>query len=140
VAGNVVFTVQLLAAPEVRIHLIPWPPPLTEVEQMLRYICLVTVPLQFEEFLTMIHRHLPEAEESAITVAAQLRAEGRVDGRAQAQTKARARLLRQMTLKFGALSTDHVAIIEAAAEQQLDDFSERLLAEPTPEAVLVPDR
>jgi predicted transposase/invertase (TIGR01784 family) len=120
-------------------QLLPLPNAHVLIEQIFRYILQVAGRLQFEEFLARIQQQLPETQEIAMTIAEQLEAKGEAKAQAKAQAKARARLLRQMTLKFGALSAEHTAIIEAATEQQLDDFSERLLTEPTPEAVLVPD-
>jgi Rod binding domain-containing protein len=70
-----------------------------------------------------------------VTIAEQLRAEGFAKGHARGLADA---LLKQMTLKFGALSSGHAARIAAASEAQLDLWIERILTASTPEAVFEP--
>jgi hypothetical protein len=63
-----------------------------------------------------------------MTSAEQLRAEG--------ESKARAHALKKMMmLKFGSLSAEHAARLEATTEQQLDRHIERILSASTAEAV-----
>jgi hypothetical protein len=67
-----------------------------------------------------------------MTSAEQLRAEAEAKGEAKARVHA---LKKLMTLKFGKLSADHAARIEATTEQQLDFYIERILFASTAEAV-----
>jgi predicted transposase YdaD len=88
----------------------------------------------------MIISQVPEAEEVAMTVAEELRAEGeakgRAEGRAQGRVQGRAETLEKlMVLKFGALSVDQVAFIDTATEQQLDVYLERILTATSAAAV-----
>lgn len=110
------------------------------IEQVLRYILLVAGELHFDDFREKLHQQLPETEEVAMTIAEQLRAEGLAKGVAQGLTQGLTKglalaLTKQMTLKFGELSAEHAARIQAANEQQLDRYIERILSAPTPEAV-----
>lgn len=106
------------------------------IEQVFRYILLVAGELRFDEFREKLRQQLPETEEVAMTIADQLRAEGLATGLATGLAKGLARgLTKQMTLKFGALSAEHAARIEAATEQQLDCYIERILTAPTADAV-----
>jgi hypothetical protein len=106
------------------------------IEQVFRYILLVAGELRFDEFREKLHQQLPEIEDVVMTIADQLRAEGLTQGLAKGLTKGLAlALTKQMTLKFGVLSAEHAARIEAATEQQLDRYIERILMAPTAEAV-----
>lgn len=105
---------------------------LAALEQLFRYILLVTGELRFPVFRAMIASHVPEAEEIAVTAAEELRAEGEARGRAQGRAEGRAdTLAKQMHLKFGALSAEHAARIELATEHQLDRYLERILTAPS---------
>lgn len=64
-------------------------------------------------------------------------AEGRVEGRAE---KARSILLRQLQLKFGALSADVVERVGAAEEPELDRWSDRVLTATTLDEVFETSR
>jgi predicted transposase YdaD len=118
---------------------------LAALEQLLRYIARVTGELRFHVFRAMIISHIPEAEEVTMTVAEELRAEGEAKGRAQGRAEGRSEghaegrlqgrvetLEKQMTLKFGALSAEHAALIDSATEQQLDVYIERILTATSP--------
>jgi predicted transposase YdaD len=101
---------------------------LAALEQLLRYIALVTGELRFAVFRAMLASQIPETEEVTMTVAEELRAEGEAKGLAKGRRQGRAEVLdKQMMLKFGALSTEHAAIIDTATEQQLDVYVERIL-------------
>ncbi len=52
------------------------------------------------------------------------RQEGRLEGRAQGQREA---LLRQLRLKFGDLSDEHLARVASAHESELEHYFERIL-------------
>jgi hypothetical protein len=101
------------------------------VEQALRYVLLVAGELRFEELCATLLT-IPETKEVAMTIAEQLRAEGHAKGHAQGLADA---LAKQMTLKFGALSSDHAARIATATEAQLDVWIERILTAASPGAV-----
>jgi hypothetical protein len=114
-------------------QLLPTPNGHVEIEQAFRYILQVAGELRFEEFRAKIRQQLPKTEEIAMTIADQLRAEGRAEGEAKGRSQT---LVKLMTLKFGALSAEHAAVIEAATEQQLDAYINRILTAPTPDDVL----
>jgi predicted transposase YdaD len=105
---------------------------LVALEQLFRYILVVTGELRFAVFRAMIISQVQEAEEVAMTVAEELRAEGEARGLAKGRAET---LQKQMKLKFGELSTEHAARIECATEQQLDLYIERILTAPTADAV-----
>lgn len=118
------------------------------LEQIFRYLLHVTGELRFPVFRAMIVSQVPEAEEVAMTAAEELRAEGEAKGRAQGRAEGRVEgraagraeaLEKLMLLKFGALSAEHAARIEAATEEQLDLYIERILAAPTADAMFVAD-
>jgi flagellar biosynthesis/type III secretory pathway protein FliH len=99
-----------------------------DVEQVYRYILQVARELPIAEFRATIRQQLPETEDIAMTIAEKLRAEGLAEGeakglaegRAEGEAKARTHALtKMMTLKFGSLSAEHAARIEATTEQQL---------------------
>jgi predicted transposase/invertase (TIGR01784 family) len=110
-------------------------------EQVLRYILLVAGKVQFDDFCATLREQIPETEQVTMTMAEQLLARGQAKGEAKGRAEGRAEgramaLTKLMTLKFGPLSTEHAALIAAATEQQLDIYIERILAAPSPEAVL----
>jgi hypothetical protein len=95
-----------------------------DIEQVFRYIWLVAGQLRFEEFHEIICQLAPGTQEVAMTIAEQLLAQGEAKGEAKGRADA---LKKQMTLKFGPLSAEHVARLEATTEQQLDLYLERIL-------------
>jgi predicted transposase YdaD len=106
------------------------------LEQLFRYILLVTGELRFNVFRAMIVSQVPETEEVAMTVAEELRAEGEAKGLAKGRLQGRAEMLEKlMLLKFGALSVEHAALIDTATEQQLDLYVERILTATSAAAV-----
>jgi predicted transposase/invertase (TIGR01784 family) len=102
------------------------------IEQWLDYVWTVTPDLDFEAFRASILQQLPEAKEVIMTIAEQLHAKGRAEGEAKARVQL---LTKQMALKFGPLSDEHIARITTATEQQLDLYIERILTALTPEAL-----
>lgn len=71
---------------------------------------------------------------------AQGRAKGRAEGRAEGRAQGRAETLEKlMLLKFGALTTEHAARIEAATENELDIYIERILTATTADAMFAAD-
>jgi hypothetical protein len=121
---------------------------LDALQQLFRYISLVTGEVRFAVFRGIFRSRIPEAEEIAMTMAEELRAEGearglaqglargRIEGRVEGRAEARAETLaRLMQLKFGPLSPHHAARLELATEQQLDRYLERILPATSPEDV-----
>jgi len=86
----------------------------------MRYIVLVGDDLHLDAFRAKIREHAPEAEQAAMTIAEQMRREGRAEGRVQVLTKL-------LTLKFKSLSAEHEALIAQAADEQLEQYVERVL-------------
>jgi hypothetical protein len=87
-----------------------------------------------------VQRVAPEAEDAVMTLAEQLiqqgRTEGRAEGRTEGRTEGRAEgraeatlglLRRQLLIKFGMMPSRYESKLEAASEQQLDVWAERLL-------------
>jgi Putative transposase, YhgA-like len=109
--------------------------------RLLRYIALVTNHLQFDEFRGKLRAALaPRAEEIVMTIAEQLRSEGRTEGRAEGRTEGRAEgrtegraegrtevLRRLLAVKFGVVDVEHEARIAAATTDELDGLLERVL-------------
>ena len=133
------------------------------VAQVLRYVALVAGDVRFEEFRATIIREIPQAREVAMTIAEELRQEGRAEGRQEGRAEGRQEgrqegraegrqegraegrqetlvkmLVKQLTLKFGEPSTAQMARIEAASEAELEHCVERILTAETIEAVLAP--
>lgn len=111
------------------------------LEQLLRYVALVTGELRFAMFRAMIVSQIPETEEATMTVAEELRAEGEAKGLARGRLQGRVETLeKQMLLKFGALSTEHSLLIDTATEQQLDVYIERILTATSAAEVFTTDQ
>jgi predicted transposase YdaD len=94
------------------------------VELLLRYIALVTGNVNLERFRAKIIEHVPEAEETVVTIAEEQQAIGRQQGLQQGRVQL---LEKQLTLKFGQLPADTRGRLEAADAEQLDRFAERIL-------------
>jgi predicted transposase YdaD len=97
--------------------------------QLLRYIALVTDDLQLEQFRAKLAELAPEAEQAAMTIAEQMRREGREEGRAEV-------LRKLLSLKFGTVRPEHEARLSAATPAELDRWVERVLTAKTIEDVL----
>jgi predicted transposase/invertase (TIGR01784 family) len=81
----------------------------------------------------------PEAEEIFMTTADRLREQGRQLGVAEGRTEGIARTLtRQLTLKFGPLSAAALARIQAAAPEELERWTDRVLTAGSLEDVVGP--
>jgi predicted transposase YdaD len=110
------------------------------VEQLLRYLWLVTGELRFEDFRAKIIDQIPETEEVAMTIAEELEAKGEARGIAKGRVRGRAETVAKLlVLKFGSVSVEHATLIERATEQQLDLYIERILTASTAEAVFSPE-
>jgi hypothetical protein len=99
--------------------------------QLIRYIALVSDDLQLGVFRATIREQAPEAEAAAMTIAEQMRREGRAEGQ-------RTMLRKQLTLKFGHLRAEYEARIEEATDEQLERYVERVLTAATTDNVLEP--
>ncbi|NVB41988.1 Rpn family recombination-promoting nuclease/putative transposase [Pseudenhygromyxa sp. WMMC2535] len=110
------------------------------VAKLLRYVALVAGDLHHDDFHATIVAQIPEAEEVVMTVAEQLRAEGREEGKAEGReegkaeglTKALNRLLRE---RFGTVPTEYSERLDGAAVQLLDRYFERAMSARTLDAV-----
>lgn len=99
--------------------------------QLMRYIALVSDELRLEAFRAKIREQAPEAEKAAMTIAEQMRREGRLEGRAEVLAK----LLR---LKFEQLGPEHEALIAEATPEQMERYVERVLTAQTIDDVFEP--
>jgi predicted transposase YdaD len=96
------------------------------LRQLFRYVALVTGELRFAVFRGIIRWRIPETEELTMTMAEELRAEGRIQGRVET-------LIRLMQHKFGAPPAQYARRLQQATEQQLDRYIERILTASTPD-------
>lgn len=72
-----------------------------------------------------------------MTIAEQMRREGAAEGLAEGLVAGRVQVLTKLlTLKFGAVSAEHMERIEGATPAQLDRYVERVLTAETLDAVL----
>src|SRR5690606_19872689 len=102
------------------------------IEQLLRYIALVTGNVHLERFRATIREQLPEAEEVVVTIAEELQAIGLQQGLQQGRVDL---LEKQLVLKFGQLPAEVRARVEAADIEQLDRYAARILTATTLEEV-----
>jgi predicted transposase YdaD len=93
------------------------------VETLFRYITAVA-ELPAEELTRALRAAAPRSEEALMTIAEQLRAEGRAEGRAE---RGQAVLLRLLSLKFGEIPGSLRERVTQASEQDLDRWTERIL-------------
>ncbi len=100
--------------------------------QLLRYIELVCDDLQLEEFRAKLRELAPGVEQAAVTIAEQMRREGEARGRFEGRVQV---LTKQLTLKFGAIGAEQLALIGAATDEDLDRYVERVLTADTLAAV-----
>lgn len=96
--------------------------------QLLRYVELVCDDLQLDEFRARLRELAPEVEQAAMTIAEQMRREGRMEGRTHVLEKL-------LTLKFGAIGAEYEARLGVATPEQLDRYVERILTAETLAAV-----
>jgi hypothetical protein len=99
--------------------------------QLMRYIALVSDELRLEAFRAKIREQAPEAEHAAMTIAEQMRREGRLEGRAEVLAK----LLR---LKFEHVGPEHEVLIAEATPEQMERYVERVLTAQTIDDVFEP--
>jgi predicted transposase/invertase (TIGR01784 family) len=96
--------------------------------QLMRYIALVSDDLHLDAFRAKIREQAPEAEQAAMTIAEQMRREGREEGEASGLIKGqRLMLIKQLQLKFKALTAEHEKAVAEATVEQLEKYVERVL-------------
>jgi predicted transposase YdaD len=106
------------------------------VKQLISYIALVVGSEEFEYFRETICATLPEVEEAAMTYAEELHQEGLEKGLEKGCRKGRVETLEKlMTLKFGGLPAEAQARVEAASDEELERYIERILGAKTLESV-----
>ncbi|PRQ08934.1 Rpn family recombination-promoting nuclease/putative transposase [Enhygromyxa salina] len=114
------------------------------VAQCLRYIALVSGNVTFENFRAKIREQIPAAEEVAMTIAEELHQKGletglekgREEGRREGRQEGRVGVLGKLSsLKFGGMPPEYAALIEAATDEQLERYIERILTADTIDAV-----
>jgi predicted transposase YdaD len=106
------------------------------LEQIFRYLLLVTPDLELDVILQVLRDEVPSNEQPMTTIAEKLRAEGEARGRAEGEARGRAEgeadgvrrtLLRLLTLKFGTLPQAAAMRLAAATEPELQLWTERVL-------------
>lgn len=101
---------------------------------LFRYVALITDRLNFDQFSANILSQTTEAERATMTMTAAEewmhagRNEGRNEGRIET-------LCRQLELKFGEVASEFQARLRAANEEQLDQYTARILSARTIEEV-----
>jgi predicted transposase/invertase (TIGR01784 family) len=104
------------------------PSGLAALETVIKYILTVTkadVAAITHLFTTQIS---PEAGDLIMTTAKQLIQQGRVEGRAEGRAEGRRQTLAKLiTLRFGGPDADTLARLQAASEEELDLWIERVL-------------
>jgi hypothetical protein len=85
--------------------------------------------LDLEEFIQQVHQDIPETETLVMTLAEKLLEQGEKKGY-------RSLVRRQLELKFGPLSVDALARLDAADEAALARYADRVLTAMTVEDVL----
>jgi predicted transposase/invertase (TIGR01784 family) len=110
------------------------------IVRVLRYLRLTRPPEQFQDLNQNLLQHLPSDERAILMeitledmFAAQMRAEGRVEGQAEM-------LARQIELKFGELPDPYRRRLGAADASELLRYGTALMSAQTIEAVFAPER
>jgi hypothetical protein len=97
------------------------------LEVLFRYISMVS-EISREELAEALAEAAPEAKEIIMTLAEQLRQEGLNDGIQKGRIEGAAGVLRrQLELRFGVLSEDVSARLQAATQEEIDKWSERFV-------------
>ncbi|WP_239405195.1 Rpn family recombination-promoting nuclease/putative transposase [Frankia sp. Cj3] len=99
-----------------------------EFAALLRYIELVGEAEIRDQLHDLITALGSDAEEAYMTIAEQLRAEGRVEGRAEGRVET---LVQQLTLKFGPLPEALLTTVRNASADQLRTWTVRVLSADT---------
>ncbi len=100
-----------------------------ELRTVLWYILQVNAEIDQEQLGDVMLKHFgPEAEEIAVTAGQRLIQQGRQEGRQEGQAHL---LLKLLSLRFGELSPETTARVQAADEQALERLSERVITAST---------
>jgi hypothetical protein len=107
--------------------------------QLFRYVALVA-DLRFEVFRAKLEATSPEIKEITMTMAEQLRREGKLEGRVEGwnegRNEGRIETLRKLlTIKFRAVGAEHEAQLGSASVDDLDRYLERVLTAETIDGV-----
>ena len=110
-------------------------------EQIFRYLSLAVPDLLPHVISTLLHDAAPAAEKVIMTLAEQWKAEGEARGRAEGEARGRAEglrrvLLHQLVSKFGAVPDALRMRMDAASEEKLLLWSERILSADSQAAAL----
>jgi predicted transposase YdaD len=104
--------------------------------QLLSYLTKVAPNLGLKELAERVRRTIPETEEVVMTLAEQLIQQGRNEERTEGRTRQCRMVRRQLELKFGPLSDDSLSRLDAADEDGLERYAERVLTAATINEVL----
>jgi predicted transposase YdaD len=99
---------------------------------LFRYVSMVADKLDWPRFRQVVHTVLPEAEDSLMTIAEELRQQGLQQGLQQGQ---RALLVELLRTKFGSVDKQVLEQLEAADEPTLKRYAQRVLTSTTLEQV-----
>lgn len=92
--------------------------------------------MTLDELHARLQTFIPGYEEVTVTIAEQLRSEGRAEGRVAGRAEGRIAVLRrQLELKFGRIAPELERELAAAGEAELDRYAERVLTATAIEAV-----
>lgn len=110
------------------------------LEAVLTYIYAVNAGRIGERDLHPVYEKLgPEAKEIAVTIAEQLKAEGRVEGRAEGRAEGRVEMVLTLArAKFGSVPAWVRRVVDTASVAQLDAWIVRALTANTPEEMFGP--
>jgi predicted transposase YdaD len=107
---------------------------LAAIEQLLRYFSYVLDDLDLEKFRDKLEALAPGTETTAMaTLAERLLNQGREEGRCEARVEV---LVKQLALRFGTVTAEQRATIDASSAEALDRYIERVLTAASIDAVL----
>ncbi|HEY5955827.1 MAG TPA: hypothetical protein VIV60_04710 [Polyangiaceae bacterium] len=94
------------------------------IVQLFSYLIRVTPNLDRSDFEERVRQVIPQTEELVMTLAEQLIQQGISQGQSQGK---RGMVRRLLELKFGALPTGAVSLLDAADETTLERYAERFV-------------
>jgi hypothetical protein len=103
------------------------------ITQLFSYLLMVAPNLDLEDLYHRVQQAIPETSILVMTLAEKLIKQGKLEGRREAS---RLIVRRLIELKFGPLTTDARARLDAANEDALIRYSERVLTAMSVEEVL----
>jgi hypothetical protein len=96
--------------------------------QLMSYVAFVCSDEHFLQFRETISTRISQAEDTMITYAEKLIAQGREQGREEGRQVGHTELLeKQLTLKFGQILPEYRAKLEQATREQIDTYAARVL-------------